>query len=123
MVQVKFDVTIPANDIQACHRVNKSVLIRAWNRKEGSAWSRINEGIKSGVNPDLNVYFNYQLTNRRSGLLFEVRQLKKEKKISNYYTEENGQIHIRKIIGGSKFKLTFYSGPNTNTAPKTITTK
>ena len=70
MDQLKFDVTIP-NDIQACHRVNKSVLIRVWNRKEGSAWSRINEGLKSGVNPDLNVYYNYQLTNRRSEMKFK----------------------------------------------------
>lgn len=101
---------------------NKSVLISVWNRKEGSAWSRINEGIKSGVNPDLNVYCNYQLTNRRSGLLFEARQLKRDKKISNY-TDENGQIQIRKIIGGRKFKLTFYSGPNSNAAPKTVTDK
>ena len=120
MVQLKFDVTLLANDTQACRRVNKSILIRVWNRKEGSAWSRINEGLKSGVNPDLNVCCNYQLTNRRFGLLFEVRQLTRDKNISNYYTDENSQIQKRKIIGGRKFKLTFYSGPNSNAASKAI---
>ena len=118
LVKTKYNVDLPLADIQACHRVNNSILLRIWNRKEGSAWSKINEGIKSGTNRDINVYFNYQLTSRRSSLLYEVRQLKKENKISNFYTDENGHIQIRRQLGGRKYKLTYYAAPNCK--PKTV---
>ena len=42
LVKNKYDVVLPPSDIQACHRLpNKSVVLRLWNRKEDSAWSKI----------------------------------------------------------------------------------
>ena len=106
---------------------NKSVILRLWNRTEGSAWSRIVSGIKEGKNLGYNVFFNFHLTRRRSGLLYEMRQLKKKGDISKFYSDENGQLTVlvkRKEDGGSKQKVTYFvKGKNKNSAPITLNKK
>ena len=64
------------------------------------------EAIKSGKNPNVNVYFNFQLTRRRNNLLYEVRQMKKNKKIAKYYTDEHGNIKLLVKLGDKKVRIT-----------------
>ena len=128
LVKTKYDITVPRSDVQACHRLpNKSVILRLWNRTEGSAWSRIVSGIKEGKNLGYNVFFNFHLTRRRSGLLYEMRQLKKKGDISKFYSDENGQLTVlvkKKEDGGSKQKVTYFvKGKNKNSAPITLNKK
>jgi len=110
LVKDKFGVVLPAEDITACHHLPKGgVVLRIHNRKEGSAWESIIQKMKEGVRPDLNVFFNFQLTKRRSNLLFEVRKLKKDNKLSKFFTDENGHIKIR--IGANdkdKHRITYF---------------
>ena len=111
LVQEKYDITIPESDIQACHRLpNKSVLLKIWNRKEGLAWENLVRKIKSPENNSFNVYFNFQLTNKRSNLLYECQMLKKTGKIDKFYSDENGHIKLKiKKDSNDKVRITFVS--------------
>ena len=55
-----------------------------------------------GKNVDMNVFFNFQLTKRRSKILYKVKNLRRSNDISKNYTDENGHITImvkkRKIM-------------------------
>ena len=46
-----------------------------------------------------NVYFNFQLTNTRSGLLYECRMLKKSGKIEKFFSDENGHYQLNLDTG------------------------
>ena len=121
LIQKKYAVTVPEEDVQALHRLpNGSVIVRFWNRRPGSAWCKIVDGIKSGKNKDLNFYANFHLTRKRNGILYEVCQLKKAGKISKFFTDENGQISVKIGENGTKIKVT-YVAKNKDEAPKTLT--
>ena len=125
LVKAKYDITLPATDIQACHRLpNKSVILRLWRRTEDSAWSKIVAVIKAGKNLELNVYFNFHLTRRRSALLYEMRQLKKSGSISKFFSDENGQLTVlvkKKEEGGVKQKVSyFFTSKDRRSPPKTL---
>ena len=67
---------------------------------------------------DVPLFLNFQLTKRRSTILFHLRNLKREGKIFKYYSDENGSISLRVKEGGAKVKLTSYpSMRNTPGAP------
>ena len=123
LVKTKLAVDLPPEDIQACHRLsNGSVLLCIWNRKIGSAWSQMVDRIKMGKNSDINIYFNFQLTKKRSNLLYVVRNLRKSNEISKYYTDENGYITVmvkKKEDGGEKLKVT-YNVMKKGEEPKTL---
>ena len=107
--------------MQALHRLpNGSVIVRFWNRRPGSTWCKIVDGIKSGKNKDLNFYANFHLTRKRNGILYEVRQLKKAGKISKFFTDKNGQISLKIGENGAKIKVT-YDAKRKDEAPKTLT--
>jgi len=81
LVKDKFRAVLPAEDITACHHLPKGgVVLRIHNRKKVSTWESIIQRMKEGVWPDVNVFFNIQLTKHRSNLLFEVQKLKNENK-------------------------------------------
>ena len=61
------------------------------------------------------LYANFQLTRKRSTLLFHLRVLKREKKIAKFYSDENGNISLRVEEKGPKVKLTMV--PVDRTAP------
>ena len=117
LVKEKFGVDLPKTDIQAVHHLpsalkkgqkrNEAFILRIWNRTPGSAWSQMTDKIKSGQSTDLNVYFNFQLTQRRASLLQHVRDLQKNKKISKFYSDENGRINIKVKDGQLKKQITF----------------
>ena len=84
---------------------------------DDSALGKVTAAIKSPTqhNKKMNLYFNFQLTRRRSQLLYNVRVLKKEGKIARYWTDSDGSITVRKEEGegGHKEKITsFKKGKN-----------
>ena len=91
---------------------------------EDSAWSKIVAAIKAGKNLELNVYFNFHLTRRRSALLYEMRQLKKSGAISKFFSDENGQLTVmvkKKEEGGVKQKVSyFFTSKDRKNPPKTM---
>ena len=117
LIKQKYDVHIPAEDIQACHylptksngkTLYTAILIRIWNRRAQSAWSHLKTKILSGEgNNSLNVFVNFQLTKRRNTLAFHLRNIKKEQKIVKYFTDENGHLSFKKSESSPKTKITF----------------
>lgn len=123
LIQDKYHVTVPQGDVQACHRLpHGAVILRIWNRRPGSAWSKLCQAIKSRpVNPALNFYANFHLTSRRQNLTFLVRNLKKNKRISQYYTDENGAISIKVKETDRKRQITFHREGRIRSAVLTMT--
>ena len=108
LVKDKYEVDLPVDDIEACHRLpNGSVVLRLWNKRAGSAYADMVKAIKLGKNLEMNVYFNFQLTRRRSNLMYEIRKLKREQKIFKYYVNENGDMFIVINEGDTKKRITF----------------
>ena len=132
LIKLKYDVTIPAQDIQACHflpsKSNKKTLstaifIRIWNRCANSAWSTLKNKILSGEGKNsLNLYVNFQLTPRRSSLAYHLRKLKKECKIVKFFTDENGYLSFKKDMSSKKIRVTF-NKKDKNSAPTTLLTE
>ena len=93
----KYGEVIPAEDIASCHFLpSGAIFLSMWNLKPGSAFQKLTTKIKSKhQNREVNTYFNFMLTKRRSELLFEVRKLKKVEKIARFYSDENGVISIK----------------------------
>ena len=121
LLKLKYNVDIPANDIQACHHLpNKSIVVKIWNRAPGSAWNRLVEEVKKGGKKEINVYANFQLTNKRNNIMYHLRTLKKEGKINKLYSNENGQISFKVKEQSSKVKVTYFS-VNKLDLPKTLT--
>ena len=86
------NVELPEGDIQACHRLpNGSVLLKIWH----SAWNRLLDGIKTGGNKEFKLFLNFQMAARRSSLLYELRQLKKQGNLYKFGSDENGNIWIQ----------------------------
>ena len=107
MIKEKTDIDVDERDVIACHPMGKkdsnTYILRLCNRKSGSAWNTITEGMRTGKNdsgrnfdPDVNVFINYQLTKRRGALAKAVRTAKTAKKINKYYIDQNGRIKIKK---------------------------
>ena len=121
LIRRKYKVDVPVADIQACHHVPsrgkgkgaaveyRSVVLRIWNRTQGSAWSTLLDGIMRGGEKEVNIYANFQLTKQRSELLYQLRKLKSEKKIFKFFSNENGQLCYRKSDQSEKVKVTFVS--------------
>ena len=83
LIKTKYNVVVPENDIQACHYLpNNTILVRFWNRKEGSPWDHLTTEIKKGGKKEVGLYANFQLTNKRNSLMYHLRSMKKEGKIS-----------------------------------------
>ena len=63
LLRRKYDIIVPPSDISACHHMqSKNILIKIWNRKEGSAWVKLSIQIKKGVRKEENIYANYMPT-------------------------------------------------------------
>ena len=127
----KLGVRVPQEEIVSCHHTNSGMIIfRLGNFKPGSSFQQVVNAIKNGAGKDVNdLFVNFALTPRRAALLYEVRQLKKAKRISKYHTDSDGSITLVKT-DGSKMKITNYvekagGGDNgqmkKNTLGKTLT--
>ena len=109
LVKRKFKVDIPEEDLGTVHYLPKGLIIRFLNQRPGSAWSKLTNAIKSGNkegDQELPIFANFQLTRKRSTILFHLRVLKREKKIAKFYSDENGAISLRVEEKGPKIKLT-----------------
>ena len=113
-----------------------SHIIRLGNRRIGSAYFKLCEAVKSGgvygremkeyyeaerawqakrpsrgtkpTRPEKpSLFCNFQLTAKRAAITKQLRVLKSEKKISNYYTDANGKISMKVRKDGPKHYLTF----------------
>ena len=63
LVKEKYAVDVPHGDVQALHRLpNGNIILRLWNRKPDSAWSKLVSGIRSGKNKGYNLFANFHLT-------------------------------------------------------------
>ena len=99
-------------DLATIHYLPRGVIVRFNNQRPGSAWSKLCTAIKSGNkegNQEMPMYANFQLTRKRSTLLFHLRVLKREKHIAKFYSDENGSISLRVGEKGPKVKLTMVS--------------
>ena len=132
LVLSKFGVKLPVEDIQALHRLqtkrkngqseNQAFLLKINNRRPGAAWHDIINGIKQGKKVEQNVYFNFQLTRKRSKLLHHVRGLKKANKIKKFYQDENGKIQIFVKEGEKGIPITYNTlNLSSGEMPKTMT--
>jgi hypothetical protein len=120
LIKSKYDVVIPVSDVQACHHLpNKSILLRVWNRRPGSAWASLTQAIKTGGNRQLNVFGNFHLTKRRNSILHHLRSLKKIGKINKFFSNENGQLSFRASENSKKLFVTYFSSSKDST-PKTL---
>ena len=63
------------------------------------------DAIKSGKNREVDLFFNFALTRRRAALLYDVRMLKKNKKIHKFFTDADGQITIKTTADSKKIKI------------------
>ena len=122
LAQPKYGVRITENDIQACHRLpGGGIVLRLIRKGPGSAWTDIVNKVKEGYNADMNVYFNFQLTRRRSSLIYELRKMKRDGKIHKFYSDENGQISVKIQNESQKIRLTYYAKEK-GKSPVTVTT-
>ena len=103
----KLGVRVKEEEITSCHHTNSGMLIfRLGDFKPGSSFHQVVTAIKSGAGKDVtNLFVNFALTPRRAALLYEVRQLKKSKKITRFLSDSDGSITIVKT-DGSKMKVT-----------------
>ena len=117
----KYKVTVPKEEISSCYHLKKGgIVLSFWNLGRGSAFQKIVTNIKKNdVNKEYNVFFNFMLTRRRSNLLYEVRQHKKDKDISKFFTDENGNISIQ-MENEAKERITYFYEKSTK-AMRTLT--
>ena len=86
-----------------------NIILRLWNTSPGSGFKLLVDRIKSGKGKaEVPLFINFQMTKRRSTILFHLRNLKREGKIAKYYSDESGSISLRVKEGGAKIKLTNY---------------
>ena len=110
LAQEKYGVTLKPEDISGCHFLPKGgIFFSLWNQKPvESPSAKLTAEIKSSKDKDKIVFINFMMTKRRSSLLYEVRQLKKNKQIARYYSDEKGAISIKVKDGDSNIKLASY---------------
>ena len=96
LIKTKYEFDISEDDIATCyHTSTGSIVVSFWRKGKGSAYQDLVTAIKTRVNMDMNLYFNFMLTQRRGKLLFEIRKLKKATKISKFYSDEEGRISFK----------------------------
>merc|ERR1712179_824538 len=104
---MKTGVALDKKDVAACHRIGKkendAYVIGINDRKAGSAWHTIPEGMMTGKLPggdtfdkEVNLFLDFQLTKKRATLAKAVRVARKEQKIAKFYINQNGVIKIKK---------------------------
>lgn len=100
-------------EIVSCHHTKSGMLIfRLGDFKPGSTFQQVVTSIKNGAGKDVDdLFVNFALTPRRAALLYEVRHLKKTKKISKFHTDFDGTITVVHN-DGTKMRITNYVEKN-----------
>ena len=69
LVKHKYSVDITEDDIASCFHLPKGgILVTFWKKWRGSPFQTLVAAIKSPLNSDMPLYFNFMLTKRRSRL-------------------------------------------------------
>ena len=105
----KLNVTLPEEEIQSCHYLpDGSIKLSLANLSLNYAFNKMVTEIKNPgeERKKTNLYFNFMLTRRRNGLLYEVRKLKRAGDIHKFWTDYNGAITVKKDATSPKLKLT-----------------
>ena len=94
----KYVVDISDSEIASCYSLKKGgMVLSLWNLSQGSAFQKLVRIIKKNEGKkDVNLYFNFMLTRRRSTLLYEIRKLKRTGMITKFFSDENGSISVQK---------------------------
>ena len=111
LLEKKYGVVVPSEDVQACHHLpNGSVILRIWRRTEGSAWSNLVQAIRKKPLSSINFWANFHLTHRRSEILYQLRLLKKGNEGYDFkiFSDENGSISVKLKDNEVKHRLTFH---------------
>lgn len=110
LLRRKYDVIVPPSDISACHHLqSKNILIKIWNRKEGSALEKLSNQIMKGGRKEENIYANYMMTSMRNNIMFELRKLKRDGLVEKIFSDENGKISIKVHEKSSKQPISFFA--------------
>ena len=88
---------------------SKNIIIKIWNRKEGSALEKLSNLIKKGGRKEENIYANYMMTSKRNNILFELRVLKREGKLEKIFSDENGKISFKVNENSTKQPISFFA--------------
>ena len=115
----KFAVKVPATDILSCKRLQSGAIMVSLWIWYGSSYYRLSDAIKSSKNFAYNVFFNFMLTKRRNELLYEVRKLKRAKKIDKFFSDDRGHITIK--LGEKSEKISSVPLETNKTILKTYT--
>ena len=140
ILDLRFGVSVPITDIQAMHplKSGKNHIIRFGNRCPGSAFERLVTAIKTGkkyeekrevqqadkVQPEQSksnetppqVFLTFQFTKKRLALINELRDMKRNKAIAKFTSDENGIISVIIKPGSRKLCLTYdYKAQNSKT--------
>lgn len=123
LVMEKTGVIFSKGDISDFHPLGKdkrnpsSFLLRVWNRKPGSSWEVLREGLRTGkmkdspnyFDPNLNLNISYMLTKRRGDLAKATKELrekvmkegklKKGESVFKYSHDENGVLWVKSVWG------------------------
>ena len=93
----KYKVAIKKEEISSCYYLKKGgISLNLWDQGPGSSFQNLVNNIKSNrIEKDINVYFNFMLTRRRSTLLYEVRQAKKSGNVTKFWSDEEGNISVQ----------------------------
>ena len=104
----KLNVTLPEEEIQSCHYLpDGSIKLKMANLSLNSAFNKMVTEIKNpgAERKKINMYFNFMLTRRRNGLLYEVRKLKRSGDIHKFWTDYDGTITVKKDASATSPKL------------------
>ena len=142
LVKEHYGVDMPPEDISACHRLkNGAALMKVWNRKNESAYSKLVNAVRTGGKagaerkkmradktpakdlPKRNVFICFQMTRRRSELIKKLKSEKKANKITKFSSNQNGAITMtwKPTANGSEKSVTLTKSWD-DTQGKTFTT-
>ena len=109
----KYGVDIKEQEISSCYYTKSGgIILSLWDQGPASSFQNIVQIIKSNKSKkEVNVFFNFMLTRRRSALLFDVRQLKKEGKIEKFWSDEEGNISVQVVGKKDKKRITNFFDP------------
>ena len=107
LVKLKYNQEITEEDIASCFHLKKGgILVKFWKKGKGSQFHTLSSKIKSSQGTNINLYMNFMLTPKRGELLFQIRTLKREGKISKFYSDEEGNISIKLKRGDNITRVT-----------------
>ena len=107
LVKLKYNQEITVEDIASCFHLKKGgILVKFWKKGKGSQFHTLSSKIKSSQGANINLYMNFMLTPKRGELLFQIRTLKREGKISKFYSDEEGNISIKLKRGDNITRVT-----------------